>query len=111
MTKTEFCLYYVTFPDQKTADRICRSLLEKKLIACCNLLPGAISQYWWQGKIESSQEVIGILKSQKCHKSSIQQLLQTEHPYENFCLLQIDVDGGAENYLAWLKTESTPQSI
>lgn len=100
----DYCLYYVTFPDLQTAQTICHKLLEEKLIACSNLFSGVHSQYWWDNKIESSQETVGILKSLETQKNAIELFLTQHHPYENFCLLQIPITDGSENYLQWLAT-------
>lgn len=98
----DYCLYYVTFPDLQSAQTICHKLLEEKLIACSNIFSGIHSQYWWNNKIESSQEAVGILKSLSTQKNAIELFLNQNHPYENYCLLQIPISGGSDTYLNWL---------
>ena len=100
---TEFSLFYVTFPDEATAQKVSKTLLEEQLIACSNLFPGIQSQYWWRGKIESTQEYVMILKSLARLKEPLQARLKTLHPYETFCFLEIGIEGGNPEYLQWLK--------
>src|SRR5207247_5022400 len=54
---------YTTYPSLVEAERIGRALLERRLAACLNILPGMISHYWWQGAIERGEEVVMIIKT------------------------------------------------
>lgn len=98
----EFSLFYTTFPDEPTAQKISRTLLEEKLVACTNLFPVVQSQYWWQGKIESSKECVMILKSESRLKADLQKRYLELHPYETPCFLEIPVVSGNPGYLNWL---------
>ncbi len=101
---SEFSVFYVTCPDTKIAESLGLKLLEEKLIACTNIIPGMKSQYWWQGKIETASEVILILKGRSSHKTEIEALLKALHPYENPCFLQIEIKDGSAEYLDWLRS-------
>lgn len=100
--KTEFSLFYTTCPDEATAQKISRQLLEEKLVACTNLFPVVQSQYWWQGKIESSKECVLILKTEALLKTKLEQRFLELHPYETPCFLEIRLDSGNSEYLNWL---------
>ena len=54
---------YTTYPSLVEAERIGKALLERRLAACVNILPGMISHYWWQGAIERGEEVVMIVKT------------------------------------------------
>jgi periplasmic divalent cation tolerance protein len=99
---SEHSLFYCTCPDEKTAEAISRTLLEEKLVACTNILPGTQSHYWWQGKIESSSECVLILKSRKDLKLSLENRYKSLHPYKVPCFLEISVESGSLDYLQWL---------
>ncbi len=101
---SEFSLFYVTCPNPETAESLGLKLLDKKLIACTNIIPGMKSQYWWQGKIETASEVVLILKGRSSHKTEIETLLKAHHPYENPCFIQIEIKDGSEKYLDWLRS-------
>ena len=64
MDKT-FIVVLITTKDKKEAAKIAKGLLEAKLIACANIIDGVQSLFWWQGKIDSSREVLLILKTKK----------------------------------------------
>lgn len=99
---SEFSLFYITCPNTETAEKIGLKLLEEKLIACTNIIPGMRSQYWWQGKIETASEVVLILKGKSSHKKDIEALLKELHPYDNPCFLQLEIKNGSAEYLEWL---------
>lgn len=100
--KNEFSLYYTTWPDEAGARRAAQILLEEKLVACANLFPVMESQYWWEGKIESSKECVLILKSRADLQSSLQKRVEALHPYQVPCFLELVVNSGNNNYLNWL---------
>jgi periplasmic divalent cation tolerance protein len=100
--KTEFSLFYTTFPDEATAQKVSLQLLEEKLVACTNLFPVIQSQYWWQGKIENSKECVLILKSESLFKARLEKRFLELHPYETPCFLEIRLDSGNPGYLDWL---------
>ena len=62
---TRYIVVLVTAKDKKEAGKIAKGLLEAKLIACANIVEGVQSLFWWQGKIDSSKEVLLILKTEK----------------------------------------------
>jgi len=97
-----FSFFYTTCPDESTAQRISRTLLEEKLVACTNLFPVVHSQYWWQGKIESSKECVLILKTEAQKRALLQKRFIELHPYEVPCFLEIPIGSGNPAYLDWL---------
>lgn len=62
MNEAEITLVWCTFPDEATADRIARMLIEEGLCACANRLPAVTSIYRWQGEIEQANEVAALFK-------------------------------------------------
>src|SRR5207245_698436 len=62
---SKFAIVLVTAPSLKVARQLSKSALEKRLVACANLIPKIESHYWWQGKLEKSAEVLVIMKSTK----------------------------------------------
>jgi periplasmic divalent cation tolerance protein len=100
---SDFSLFYTTFPDVPTAQKTSRILLEEKLVACTNLFPSTQSQYWWEGKIESSEECVLILKSQASLKRQLEKRFLELHPFETPCFLELPIADGNLKYLNWLK--------
>lgn len=97
-----FSLFYITCPDLATAQKISSVLLNQKLIACANILPGMQSMYHWQGELKSESEVVLILKSQSQYKTSIEEVILSHHPYDCPCLLQLPIIDGHQGFLQWI---------
>ena len=87
----------------ETAEEISRSLISQHMAACVNLLPGIISIYEWDGKIERSQEVLLLIKSTEQRQETIRKLVLEKHPYELPELVTVTVTAGHEDYLNWIE--------
>ena len=72
---TKFALVLVTAPDLKTARSLAKTALQAKLIACANLVPKVESHYWWQGRLESGEEVLLILKTSRTRLAALEKLM------------------------------------
>ena len=99
----KFSVVLVTAPDMKTARKLARAALAERLIACANLVPRLESHYWWQDKIESSSEVLLLLKTTTARLPALQQLILARHPYTTPEFLVLPVQRGARRYLDWLQ--------
>ncbi len=97
----------VTAPDFKTARRLARLALDRRLIACANLVPRIESHYWWQGKVERSSEVLLVLKTTPSCLARLQRLIIAEHPYDTPEFLVLPINGGNRRYLNWLAANCT----
>ncbi|HAO79834.1 MAG TPA: divalent-cation tolerance protein CutA [Verrucomicrobia subdivision 3 bacterium] len=98
----KFAIVLVTAPDLKIARALAKAALQAKLIACANLVPKIESHYWWQEKIESSAEVLLILKTQKSRLAALEKLVLAQHPYDTPEFLVLPLVAGSKKYLAWL---------
>jgi periplasmic divalent cation tolerance protein len=94
----------VTAPG-KDAERIARTLLKERLIACANLLPRVKSLYWWKGKIESGAETLIVMKTSTRKVVRLLKRVKAIHPYEVPEFLTIQVDEGSLPYVQWLLSE------
>lgn len=99
---TKFAIVLVTAPDLKTARALARAALQKRLIACANLVPKIESHYWWQGKIESGTEVLLILKTTKSKLAALEKLVRAKHPYDTPEFIVLPLSAGNKKYLDWL---------
>ncbi|WP_413575495.1 divalent-cation tolerance protein CutA [Bdellovibrio sp. HCB290] len=98
-------IYYIPCPDKESAENIARTLLQEKLIGCANIIPGMSSMYWWEGKIESSQEVVLILKTIKGRDAgkNLQSRVQELHPYDVPCVMALNVASINDSFKNWLE--------
>ncbi|HEU6447063.1 MAG TPA: divalent-cation tolerance protein CutA [Verrucomicrobiae bacterium] len=101
----QFSIVLVTAPDLKTARALAKPALQKKLIACANIIPKVESHYWWQGKIESSAEALLILKTIKTKLPALEKLILSKHPYDTPEFLVLQPATGNKGYLEWLAAD------
>lgn len=91
-----------TAPDEATARRIARQLVEESIVACVNLVPAVASIYRWQGRIEDGRECAMVIKTTRAAWPRLKLRLPELHPYEVPELLALDVADGLAPYLAWV---------
>ena len=89
---------------EQAAD-VARHLVELRLAACVNIIPGARSVYRWKGEIEDTAEHVLIIKSRRELFDGLRAELQKVHPYEVPEVIALPVVDGSESYLAWLDAE------
>ncbi|HEX3626874.1 MAG TPA: divalent-cation tolerance protein CutA [Verrucomicrobiae bacterium] len=98
----QFFVVLVTAPQKKTARMLARAALEARLAACANLAPGIESHYWWQGKLETSMEILVIFKTQKSRLAALEKLILQKHPYDTPEVLALPLSAGTKKYLDWI---------
>lgn len=96
---------YVTCPDDATARRIARDLVERRLAACANILP-VRSVYRWEGKLQEDAEVAMFLKTKRALVPEVVRAVEAAHPYDTPCVVAFDLVGGAARYLGWVDEET-----
>src|SRR6516225_8027685 len=106
---TEMLIVFTTFANQDDAARVTRVLIEERLIACANLLPGARSLYRWQGKIEDQPEVVALMKTRKQDWTALLSRLHELHPYDTPECVAVRIAAGAPKYMAWLDAALEPE--
>jgi periplasmic divalent cation tolerance protein len=99
-------LVYTTFPTLVEAERTGRAIVERRLAACVNILPGMISHYWWQGVLERAEEVIMIVKTRAALADAVRRAVRDAHAYATPAILVLPIEGGDEQYLGWLMAET-----
>ncbi|MGY1408253.1 MULTISPECIES: divalent-cation tolerance protein CutA [unclassified Luteimonas] len=97
-----------TCPDAATAARIAETLVDERLAACVNVLPGVDSVYRWQGRVERASEVLLIIKSTRDRLQALTARVVELHPYELPELIAVDIAGGLPGYLAWIADATRP---
>ena len=102
----DYLLVLTTCPDRGTATRIATALLERKLAACVNQVPGIRSHYQWEGRIEHDDEVLMLIKTTGQAYAEAEALIRDRHPYELPEVVAVPLAAGSEAYLEWI-TAST----
>jgi len=92
-----------TCPDLETANNIAKHIIENKLAACVNILPGITSIYSWQGKVETDNEVLLLIKGLTKHFDELSALISEYHPYEIPELIALDIQQGSDKFFNWIE--------
>ena len=101
-------LCFCACPDHGTAERIAHALVEERMAACVTALPGAISTYRWQGRVEQAGETLLLIKTTADRYPALQVRLPVLHPYELPELVAVEAAAGLPAYLHWLASETRP---
>ncbi len=103
-------LVYTTWPSIVEAERAGRAIVEKRLAACVNVLPGMVSHYWWQGKIERAEEVVMIVKTRASLAEDVRQAAKELHSYQTPSIMVLPVESVDADYYRWIveETEGAP---
>ena len=99
---TDYIVVYVTAPEDEAVD-LARTLVEERLVACVNLVPGLRSIYWWQGKVEDEPEVLCIMKTRSNLFESLRDRVRELHSYEVEEIIALPILAGNLPYLNWIK--------
>ena len=99
-------LVLVTVPSGADGERIARALVEERLAACVNVLPGVRSTYRWQGAVESAAEVLLVAKTAASRFDALRDRVKSLHPYELPEIVAVKVALGSADYLDWALRES-----
>ena len=96
-----------TCPDAAAAGRIARALVDERLAACVNILPGLRSVYRWQGTVETGDEVMLLAKTVPGRLDALTARIAELHPYELPEVVAVETSGGLPAYLDWIAHETT----
>ena len=99
---SERVVAFSTVGSGEDAERIARTLVERRLAACVNVVPGLVSIYRWKGAVERDEERLLIIKTRAERLEGLRAALLELHPYELPELVALPIEGGHPPYLAWL---------
>jgi periplasmic divalent cation tolerance protein len=99
---TDAVVVLVTAPSADVAASIARAVVEERLAACGNVLPGVRSIYRWQGKVQDEPEVLLLLKTQRRRFPELRDRILALHPYEVPEVVALPIEAGSDAYLDWI---------
>lgn len=98
----------VTAPDADAGADLARRLVDSRLAACVNVVPGVRSIYRWEGEIREDSEAVLIIKTAASRCEELASRIQELHPYDLPEVLVFATAGGSAPYLAWVEAETRP---
>ena len=100
----DYTLVMVTASSREEAEKIATTLLERKLIACANILGPVSSRFWWQGKIDSAEEYMIFMKTKRELFDQVADNVKQLHSYEVPEIIALPIVEGAKPYLEWINS-------
>ena len=99
---------YTTYPSIVEAEEAGRALVEQRLAACVNILPGMISHYRWQGALERAEETVMLIKTRASLAEAVRAEVKARHSYQMPAILVLPIESVDQTYLAWVLAETDP---
>lgn len=99
-------IVHCTCPDADSAQRIACALVEERLAACVNQVPGVVSTYHWDGALRTEPEVLLLIKTTRERYPVLADRVLALHPYELPQIVAVDVDAGHAAYLDWVAQQT-----
>jgi len=99
---SDVLLCFCTCPTEDVAHRLAELLVNERLAACVNILPGLTSVYRWQGEVETATEVMLWIKTNRHHYPQLEATLRAAHPYELPEIVAVSLNTGSHAYLQWI---------
>lgn len=105
-------LIYTTWPNAENAASVARTLVEERLAACANVLPGALSVYWWEGRVDAETEAVVFFKTTGLQAPRLRRRIMELHPYETPAIVSIkpEEDGSNLAFVDWVARETSVQA-
>ena len=102
---------FCTCPDVDSAARLAEALVEERLAACVNVMPGLRSVYRWQGAVERSDEVLLLIKTTRSRLPALSARVLELHSHELPEVVAVEVVGGLPAYLDWVTEQTSDPPI
>jgi periplasmic divalent cation tolerance protein len=100
---TDKIVVLVNCGNPKEAEELAKSLVEKRLAACVNVLPGLVSWYWWENQLTQDQEILLIIKSSRASFPELEKEIHRLHSYAVPEVIALPIVEGSANYLNWIE--------
>ena len=99
-------LVYTTWPSSAEAEAAGRALVERRLAACVNILPGMISHYRWEGTVARAEEAVMIVKTRASLADAVSAAVKQLHSYDTPAILVMPLESVEKTYFSWLMEET-----
>jgi len=96
---------FTTTEKKDDAEKIAKTLVEKRLAGCIQIVGPIVSTYWWKGNVETTKEWLCFIKSKKALYKKLEKAIKEIHPYETPEIIAMPIVSGSRDYLEWLSNE------
>lgn len=103
----EYLQVFTTLEKREDAARIAKEVVEKRLAACAQVIGPITSSYWWEGRVETAEEWLCLMKTGKSLYPRLEKALKGVHPYEVPEIVAVPIVAGNADYLSWLNRETS----
>src|SRR3954470_11081540 len=103
-------IVYTTYPSVVEAEEAGRMLVERRLCACVNILPGMVSYYWWNGALERGEEAVMLIKTRVSLSAEVAVAVKENHTYATPAIMVLPIENVEANYFEWLMAETQTTS-
>ena len=105
MENTGYIIIFITCNDAEEAQNMAELIVEQRMAACVNIVPNINSSFWWEGKIESAQESLLLIKTKADKLPEIIQSVKAVHTNTIPEIIALSIIGGNQDYLNWIDNE------
>lgn len=105
-TVTGLAVVLVTAPTSEHAEKIARAVVDGRLAACVNIVPGIRSIYRWKGEVCDDAEFLLIIKTRAGLFEELASAIREHHPYETPEIISLPISAGWKPYIDWLNAET-----
>ena len=110
MENHEYIIIFITCNDDEEAQNIAELLLKQRLAACVSIVPNINSSFWWEGKIDTAEESLLIVKTSAKKLTEIIHSVKTVHSNTVPEIIAFPITGGNQDYLDWIDNEVADES-
>jgi len=104
----QFLVVLITCPAGRHSQRLARTLVNKRLAACVNILPHVQSLFWWQGRVDRARESLLVVKTAARRFEALRRAVSAVHPYKVPEILALPIQHAHRPYLRWIDTSLKP---
>ncbi len=101
----DYIQVFTTTEKKEDAEIMAKTLVEKRLAGCIQVVGPILSTYWWKGNVETAEEWMCFIKSKKDLYGELERSIKEVHPYETPEIIAMPIVTGSKDYLRWLSNE------
>lgn len=101
----DYVQVFTTVGKKEAAEKIAKTLVEKRLAGCVQIVGPIVSTYWWKNNVETAEEWLCFIKSMKKFYPELEKVIKGVHPYETPEIIAVPIISGSKEYLQWLSNE------